>query len=153
MNRPFTDIGSLLLPPEQQQEVAHRYVLGLYHIFDTLTTEFPHVLFENCSSGGGRMDPGTLSYFHQTWTSDNTDAYTRVKIQYGSSLLYPINVLTGHVSDVPNQQTNRTTPIEFRGAVSLSTMFGYELNPLHASEEDRAEMRKQIERSEEHTSE
>jgi alpha-galactosidase len=145
MNRSLSEVGSLALPSDQQQEVFHRYVLGLYRVLEILTREFPNVLFENCSGGGGRMDPGMLHYMHQSWTSDNTDAYSRVKIQYGSSLFYPISVLTGHVSEVPNQQTNRTSSMHFRGAVSLSTLLGYELNLLHASDEDKAQMREQIE--------
>ena len=74
MNRNMTEIGSAALPPERQRETAHRYILGLYRVLETLTTEFPHILFESCSGGGGRFDPGMLYYMPQTWTSDNTDA-------------------------------------------------------------------------------
>lgn len=62
MNRSLSEVGSALLPPERQGEVYHRYMLGVYRIMETLTSRFPHVLFEGCASGGGRFDPGILYY-------------------------------------------------------------------------------------------
>ena len=87
MNRNMTEIGSSYWPKEQQQEVAHRYMLGLYRVMETITSRFPDILFESCSGGGGRFDPGMLHYMPQTWTSDNTDAISRLRIQYGTSCL------------------------------------------------------------------
>lgn len=92
MNRHMTEIGSAALPPERQRETAHRYMLGLFKVIDKITTSFPNILFESCSGGGGRFDPGMLYYMPQTWTSDNTDAISRLKIQYGTSLVYPIKL-------------------------------------------------------------
>src|SRR5699024_8820351 len=89
MNRNVTELWSGKLPVEQQQELSHRYILGLYKILEKLTTEYPEVLFENSSSGGGRYDLGMLYYMSQSWTSDNTDAIGRLDIQYGTSLIYP----------------------------------------------------------------
>lgn len=51
MNRNMTEIGSAALPPERQRETAHRYILGLYRVLESLTKEFPHILFESCSGG------------------------------------------------------------------------------------------------------
>ena len=87
MNRHLTDLGSAFLNRENQGELSHRYVLGLYSILEYLTEMFPDVLFESCSSGGGRFDAGMLYYMPQTWTSDNTDAVCRLKIQHGTSML------------------------------------------------------------------
>ncbi|MGG3467556.1 alpha-galactosidase [Neobacillus pocheonensis] len=128
MNRNMTEVGSAALPPERQQETAHRYMLGLYRILETLTGRFPHVLFESCSGGGGRFDPGMLYYMPQTWTSDDTDAVERLKIQYGTSIVYPAITMGAHVSDVPNHQVGRVTPLKIRCHVAMAANFGFELN-------------------------
>ncbi|GIP19750.1 alpha-galactosidase [Paenibacillus sp. J22TS3] len=145
MNRHMTEIGSPALPPERQRETAHRYMLGLYKIMEELTSAFPHVLFESCSGGGGRFDPGMLYYMPQTWTSDNTDAVSRLKIQYGTSLVYPVSTMGAHVSAVPNHQVHRTTTLEMRGHVAMSGNFGYELDVTALSEEEQTAIRSQIE--------
>ena len=144
MNRNMTEIGSAKLPPERQRELPHRYMLGLYRIMEELTTAFPHILFESCSGGGGRFDPGMLYYMPQTWTSDNTDAIERLKIQYGTSLVYP-NVSMGcHVSAIPNHQVHRMTPLNTRGVVAMSGNFGYELDITKLSDEEKEMIKEQI---------
>ncbi|MFD0714408.1 alpha-galactosidase [Paenibacillus sp. GCM10027626] len=137
MNRHMTEIGSAALPPERQRETAHRYMLGLYDVMERITSAFPHVLFESCSGGGGRFDPGILHYMPQTWTSDNTDAVVRLKIQYGTSLVYPISAMGAHVSAVPNHQVHRTTSLQMRGDVAMSGNFGYELDLTKFTPEER----------------
>jgi alpha-galactosidase len=144
MNRNMTEIGSALLPAERQQETAHRYILGLYKVLERITTAFPDILFESCSGGGGRYDPGMLYYMPQTWTSDNTDAIERLKIQYGTSLVYPASTMGSHVSDVPNHQVNRFTSFQIRGHVAMSGNFGYELDLSKTNEEDKTLAREQI---------
>ncbi|WP_046501862.1 alpha-galactosidase [Paenibacillus riograndensis] len=144
MNRCLTEIGSADLPPERQPETAHRYVLGLYELLERITSAFPHILFESCSSGGGRFDPGMLYYMPQTWTSDNTDAVERLKIQYGTSLVYPVSAIGAHVSAVPNHQVGRITPLDFRGDVAMSGNFGYELDLTKFTEEDKETAKRQI---------
>lgn len=128
MNRHMTEVGSAALPPERQRETAHRYMLGLYRVLEAITQRFPDVLFESCSGGGGRFDPGMLHYMPQTWTSDNTDAVCRLSIQYGSSLVYPASAMGSHVSAVPNHQVHRSTPLNMRGHVAMSGNLGYELD-------------------------
>ncbi len=146
MNRNFSNIGSALLPPDQQKELPHRYMLGLYRVLEKLVKEFPDVLFESCSSGGGRFDMGMLHYMPQTWTSDNTDALCRCRIQYSTSLVFPPFAMGSHVSAVPNHQTGRITPIETRGNVAMSGCFGYELDLNTLSPEDLEKVRGQIAR-------
>lgn len=143
MNRHFTDVYSTQLPAERQPEVFHRYVLNLYKLLDNLTKRFPDVLFEGCSGGGGRFDMGMLYYDPQIWTSDDSDAIERLKIQYGTSFVYPPQAMTAHVSACPNHQVGRVTPFNTRAAVAMSATFGYELNPLQLSEEERAEIANQ----------
>ncbi|MGF7046502.1 alpha-galactosidase [Paenibacillus sp. DS2015] len=144
MNRNMTEVGSALLPPERQQETAHRYMLGLYDVMERITSSFPDVLFESCSGGGGRFDPGMLYYMPQTWTSDNTDAIARLRIQYGTSLVYPISSMGSHISAVPNHQVGRTTSLEMRGHVAMSGNFGYELDLTAFSEEEKNVVKEQI---------
>ncbi|KAK8062371.1 alpha-galactosidase 2 [Apiospora hydei] len=121
--------------------VAHAYMLGLYRVFETLMTRFPDVLFEGCASGGGRFDPGILQYFPQVWTSDDTDALQRIYTQFGTSLVYPPSSMGAHVSVVPNQQTGRTIPLQFRAHVALmGGSFGFELDPAELSDADRAQI-------------
>ncbi len=144
MNRYITDIGSSGRAPEQQAETAHRYILGLYQILETLISRFPDILFENCSSGGGRFDPGMLYYMPQTWTSDNTDAFCRLKIQYGTSLVYPISSMGAHVSAVPNHQVSRITSLTFRGDVAMAGNLGYELDLTALSEQEKALIARQV---------
>ncbi len=138
MNRNFTEAGSALLPPQRQREVSHRYMLGLYRVLEEITSRFPQVLFESCSGGGGRFDPGMLYYMPQTWTSDDTDAIERLKLQYGTSIVYPASSMGAHVSAVPNHQTGRTTSMQTRCDVALGGNYGYELDLSKLSAEDVA---------------
>ncbi|RYP74452.1 hypothetical protein DL770_007592 [Monosporascus sp. CRB-9-2] len=120
---------------------GHRYMLGMYHVFEVLTSRFPDVLFEGCASGGARFDPGILHYFPQVWTSDNTDALDRIRIQFGTSLVYPASAMGAHVSAVPSHQTGRTTPFSFRAHVAMmGGSFGFELDPADLDEEERTQI-------------
>lgn len=144
MNRNMSDVYSLLLDPAQQGEVAHRYMLGLYDFLEKLTTAYPHILFEGCSGGGGRFDPGFLYYMPQIWTSDNTDAIARLKIQYGTSLVYPPSTMGSHVSAIPNHQTHRKTDLSIRGHVAMSGLLGYELDLTQLTTAEKAAIKEQI---------
>ena len=144
MNRNMSEIGSAKLPVNRQREVAHRYILGLYKVLEEITTRFPDVLFESCSGGGGRFDPGMLYYMPQTWTSDNTDAIERLKIQFGTSMVYPNASIGCHVSAVPNHQVDRITPIETRGVVAMSGNFGYELDITKLLESEKEIIKEQV---------
>ena len=143
-NRNLSEIGSAPLPADQQGETAHRYILGLYRIMETLVGRFPDILFESCSGGGGRFDPGMLYYMPQVWTSDNSDAIARTKIQYGTSLVYPISTMGAHVSAVPNHQLHRTTPLDTRANVAYFGAFGYELELTQLSGEEKEEIKEQV---------
>lgn len=144
MNRNMSEIGSAGLSAERQRELPHRYMLGLYRVLEEITTKFPNVLFESCSGGGGRFDPGMLYYMPQTWTSDDTDAIERLKIQFGTSLVYPSASMGCHVSAVPNHQVHRNTSIETRGVVAMAGNFGYELDITKLSEEEKNAIREQV---------
>lgn len=128
MNRHITEMFSLALSADQQEELPHRYILGVYQLYERLTSAFPDVLFESCSSGGGRFDAGMLYYAPQTWTSDDTDAIERLKIQWGTSMIYPLSTMGAHVSAVPNHQDRRVTSLATRAAVAYFGVLGYELD-------------------------
>lgn len=145
MNRIFSDYYSKYLPAEKQQEVGHRYVLGLYRMLKTLTEEFPHLLIEGCAAGGNRFDLGALCYFPQIWGSDNTDAVSRLSIQNGYSFGYPQSTYGAHVSACPNHQTLRVTPLESRFAVASFGVLGYECNLCDMKSEDIAAIKAQVE--------
>lgn len=128
MNRNFSDVFSMNLAKEDQGKLNHLYVLGLYELLEYLTTTFPDILFESCSSGGNRFDLGMLYYMPQTWTSDNTDAFERLLIHEGTSMLYPLSSISNHVSGDRSHQVFRHTPLETRFNVACFGLLGYELD-------------------------
>ena len=144
MNRTFSDIYSQYLPSSQQQEVFHRYIIGLYKLLDNLTKAFPDILFEGCASGGNRFDLGMLCYMPQIWASDNTDALCRYHIQNSYTYGYPLSVISNHVSSTPNHQTLRTTPLDTRYNIACFGILGYETNLADLSNEALEEIKNQI---------
>lgn len=143
MNRSITECWSAALPADRQGEVFHRYILGVYDLYDRLNTAFPEVLFESCASGGGRFDPGLLYYAPQGWASDDTDAAERLKIQYGTSYCYPISSIGAHVSASPNHQIMRSTPLYTRANVACFGTFGYEMDLNRLTAEEQEEVKRQ----------
>ena len=144
MNRYMSEPFSRGASAADQGKTMHKYILGVYELYTRLTERFPDILFESCASGGARFDPGMLYFAPQTWTSDDTDAAEREKIQYGTSFVYPIVSMGSHVSAVPNHQLYRTTPIETRANVAYFGTFGYELDLNLLSDAEMASVKKQI---------
>ncbi|MBZ4024964.1 alpha-galactosidase [Ligilactobacillus salivarius] len=145
MNRNITECYSIAYPSEQQGEIMHRYILGVYDLYERLIERYPKILFESCASGGGRFDAGMLYYAPQAWTSDDSDAIERLKIQYGTSFGYPQSMMGAHVSASPNEQLGRNTPLKIRGDVAFFGAFGYELDLDKLSSTELASIKKQIE--------
>ncbi len=145
MNRNISEVYSAALPAHRQGEFMHRYILGVYDLAQRLTSAFPNVFFEGCAGGGGRFDAGMLYYFPQIWTSDDTDGYERTKIQWGTSLCYPLSSMSCHVSVCPNHQTQRITPFDTRGNIASLGAFGYELDLSKMTDEEKALTKKQVE--------
>ncbi|MFC6181695.1 alpha-galactosidase [Lactiplantibacillus daowaiensis] len=144
MNRNLTEVYSNATPAERQGEVSHRYILGVYDLIERLTTRYPQILFEGCSGGGGRFDAGVMYYMPQSWPSDNNDPIERLKIQYGTSLVYPISAITAHVGTSPDELLGRQTSMAMRGAVAMSGTLGYELDASKLSVADRQAVSEQI---------
>ena len=143
MNRSLMDVFSR--GTDDQGRVMYDYVLGLYDFLERIVTRYPDLLIEGCSGGGGRFDAGMMYYTPQIWCSDNTDALDRLQIQYGTSFGYPVSAVGSHVSAVPNHQTGRITSLHTRGVVAMAGTFGYELNLGKLSEEEKQEIRLQVE--------
>ncbi|KAH6695430.1 Melibiase-domain-containing protein [Plectosphaerella plurivora] len=116
----------------------HAYIIGMYRVFDMLTSRFPNILWEGCAAGGGRFDPGVLQYFPQIWASDNMDGIDRINIQFGTSVVYPLSTMGAHVGAVPSHVTKRTQSLEFRAHVAMmGGSFGFELDPSKLPESER----------------
>ena len=141
MNRYITECYSVAQLPEHQGKIFHQYVLGVYELYERLISKYPTILFESCSSGGARFDPGMLYYAPQTWASDNSDAIDRIKIQYGTSYVYPLSSIGAHVSHVPNLQNGRTTPLSTRGNVAFFGVLGYEMDLGDLSDDDSKQVK------------
>ena len=137
MNRQITDMPCL--------GYNHKYTLGFYDIMHRIVTAFPNILFEGCSSGGGRYDLGVLAYMPQFWASDNSDAGCRFKIQYTTSMCYPIYSIGSHVTAVPNHQCGRTTRLKTRGDTAYMGAFGYELDITKCTDNEMEEIKGQVE--------
>ena len=142
MNRHISDACSPVLA--NQGEFYHRYMMGLYDVLARIFRPRPQILLESCSSGGNRFDLGMLCFSPQVWSSDDTDAIERLKIQEGLSYLYPLSAMGAHVSAAPNQQTLRQTPIATRFNVASFGCLGYELDLKHLTMLERKEVREQI---------
>uniref|UniRef100_A0A7S3PE74 alpha-galactosidase n=1 Tax=Aplanochytrium stocchinoi TaxID=215587 RepID=A0A7S3PE74_9STRA len=144
MNRHLTEVYSTALQPEEQGEVEHRYVMALYGMHRRLSKDFPDIRIEGCSGGGGRFDLGMLYFIPQIWCSDNTDAMARLRIQHGTSLLYPAQCVGSHYSVVPNHVTQLWTRSRTRAFVAMCGTFGYELDPTLVSEKESSQIMQHI---------
>lgn len=142
MNRSIYDVYSNAT--NEQGRVLYDYVLGLYDFLERLNRNYPDILIEGCSGGGGRFDAGMLYYTPQIWCSDNTDAIDRLRIQYGTSFGYPVSAVGSHVSAVPNHQTGRSTSLDTRGVVAMAGVLGYELDLEMLSPEEKNTVKEQI---------
>ncbi len=140
MNRPFTEPG---WPgwPRDQRELWVRHVWGLYDVMGAIRDEFPSLILQSCSGGGGRVDLGVMRYADEFWASDNTEAWDRLIIQHGFSHGYAAKTMACHVSNVPNHQTGRVTPLAFRFHVAMQGRLGVEADVTHWPDADLATAR------------
>lgn len=143
-NRHITDAFTATLLATKQMEFGHRYILGVYQLLERLTKAYPEVLFESCSSGGGRFDLGMMYYAPQAWTSDDTDPIERLKIQHGTSYGYSLSMMSAHVSASPNEQSGRRTSLDTRAAVAYFGVFGYELDVTALEAVEAEKVKEQI---------
>lgn len=143
MNRNHSDQYSNVLSSQKEFDV--RYQMGLVRVLKEIFLKRPYIFLEMCSSGGNRFDLGMLSVAQQIWTSDNTDAIDRLKIQEGTACFYPLRSISNHVSGRVNTQTLRHNPLSTRFNVAAFGAFGYELDLNICSKAELNEIRRQIE--------
>ena len=135
-NADIMNYGSNYLPKDEQNEIYVRYHQGLQKVLDRIRAKYPDVAIQLCASGGGRAAYGLLPWFDEFWTSDNTDAYQRLFIQWGDSHFYPAIAQASHVSASPNHQTGRVVPIKYRFDVAMTGRLGMEIQPKNMTPEE-----------------
>jgi alpha-galactosidase len=135
MNRNFSEPGWPEVPPDTQKEIWVKYVNNVYAIIDRLREKHPRVEIESCSGGGGRVDLGIMRRVDEVWTSDNTEAFDRLRIQDGFSAAYAPKVMMAWVTDVPNTN-GRSTPLKFRFLVAMMGSLGIGANLNHWADAD-----------------
>ena len=143
-NRNANNVGSAYLPADEQSHFWIDYAQGFYKVMERIRAKYPDVLIQACASGGGRVEYGALRYFDEFWTSDNTEALSRARIQYGTSLFYPAVAMGSHVSAVPNHQTGNVTPIKFRFDRAGAGRLGMELQPKQMTDAEKEFARRAI---------
>ena len=143
-NRNANNVGSAYLPADEQSHFWIDYAQGFYRVMERIRAKYPDVLIQACASGGGRVEYGALRYFDEFWTSDNTEALSRARIQYGTSLFYPAVAMGSHVSAVPNHQTGNVTPIKFRFDMACAGRLGMELQPKQMTDAEKEFARRAI---------
>jgi alpha-galactosidase len=131
-NRYLTQAGSPWLSADRQSHLWIDYVRVLYALMNRTAKTFPEIELMLCSGGGGRVDYGSLKYFHEFWPSDNTDPVRRVTMQWDYSYFFPGMTLSSHVTHWGNR------PLHFACAVAMSGRFGMDLDLAKLSPEDKA---------------
>jgi alpha-galactosidase len=144
-NRHINNFGSEYLSTKNQSHFWIDYINGLYSVYQRIRKEFPNIEIQDCSSGGGRLDYGALKYHDEFWTSDDTDPFERIFIQYGTSLIYPVEAMSAHVTSSPNHNTGNTSSIKFRFDVSMTGRLGLELQPSNLTQSELEFSKKAIE--------
>ena len=137
-NQNIVNPGSTYLKADRQPNLWFDYTKGLYELLDRFQAKRPGIMTQACSSGGGHMDFGFLRYADEFWTSDNTDAYMRIFIQWGASQFYPACAMACHVTASPNHQTHRETPLKYRFDVAMTGRMGFELHPKNLTADEVA---------------
>ena len=143
MNRSFSEPGWPELAPADQRKLWVAYVRNLYEIIDRLRAKHPSLEIESCSGGGGRTDLGILQRVDVVWTSDNTEAFDRLRIQEGFTEAYAPKLMSSWVTDVPNMNA-RSTLLQYRFLVAMQGALGIGANLNRWSPEDSALAAKMI---------
>lgn len=137
MNRTVSDGGRAGDPHGREWAVQH--ALGYHRVMGMLRREFPEVVVEACSSGGGRIDNAVLAVSDVVWPSDEVGARDRLVIQDGYLRAYPAWAMSSWVSEDSGHRDRRPVTLGYRFAVSMCGILGIGADLLAWSAEERAE--------------
>ena len=135
-NMNVREYGSQYLKHQSHLDVE--YWRGLQATLDRVRAKYPDLTIQACASGGGRANWGVLPCFDEFWVSDNTDAFQRIYMQWGTSYFYPAMAMASHISVVPNHQVHRITSLKYRCDVAMSGRLGMEIQPAGMTEDEKA---------------
>ncbi|WP_300502075.1 alpha-galactosidase [uncultured Duncaniella sp.] len=133
-NRYVTQPGSTYLTPSRQSHLLIDYNNNLYSLMDRFASGYPDVMAMLCSGGSGRVDYGSMQYFHSFWPSDNTDPLDRIKIQWGFSHFFPAKTMSAHVTRMGKRHLKLAIDVAMSGA------FGIDLAIDRATDAERAQL-------------
>lgn len=144
MNKSLTDPGFPSAEINEQRSVRIKYVENLYRLIESLRSDFPDVWFENCASGGARIDLGMLSRMDFNWASDNTDPVDRIFIQYSYLNAFPANTMISWVTEEDWHHQNH--PLDYKFDVSMSGILGVGYDITKWTQEEKATAKEKISR-------
>ena len=94
--------------PDRQGITEAKYIAGLYMFWDELRKRFPHLVVENCSSGGRRLDFEAVSRSHSYCRTDYAIGHHNGPLQ---------------VLDVQNVTLNTLAYQPFQGSETTPALF------------------------------
>ena len=141
MNRYFSETAPF------SDDLRVRYIENLYEIWRRMNEKYPHVLFENCASGGGRADYGMAPYSDRINRSDNADPVDVLKIHEGFStyLLPRLAGGAGNIAPSPYFMNNRSVPLKYRAHLGMTGCMSVGINILESPAEELVELKKYLE--------
>jgi alpha-galactosidase len=134
MNRYFSQAGWPELESKEQKSLYVKYVQNLHRVFAHINEKFPHVMIENCASGGLRSDFGMAPYSGRINRSDNQDAIDALQLHEGFTKFNLAKTAGGgcHFHHVPYFPNGRAESMKFLAhvAYNASLSVGYDLRKL-----------------------
>ena len=137
-NRPLTDPGSPTLATDRQSNYWVDHARATWRLMESVAERHPEQMLMLCASGGGRVDLGSLRWFHEVWLSDNTDPVDRVRMQWAASHFLPANMVGADVT----REGDR--PVAFGCAVAMSARFGFDVDFAAMTDDELAVCRRAV---------